>query len=151
MSREIRISWTGHSAEEMIETAAKVGVTINVINQEARTVKTGRRICGRFEPNGTMTYPAVTYYTVDNSTDFETATAAFEHTDKMATEVIRQAELSTGKRVEWTKVDGRWVIVGSDLVEGAEVTVTRANGTQSLETVKRIVGERDGLSLAEVY
>lgn len=60
----------------------------------------------------------------------------------------REAAIAKAAEIHWTKVGDAWGITGSGLVEGAEVTVTRRDGTTSTETVAHIISDIDGIQIA---
>jgi len=149
MSKNQRIGWTGHTSQELVAAGAAVGVDVHLVDEDYET-PVGTRIGGRFVQTGIdRGHRRYTY--VETAQDWQTVTDETARLDKQAAQVVRQAELIAGSRAEWTKEDDRWVVIGSGLAVGSEVTVTRANGSKSIETVKAIVGDRGGLTLAEVF
>jgi len=128
----------------MIDAAAVVGVEIKIVDEDYTTTS---RVFGTLSPYTEHRHYA--YVASGSPEDVESAVAEFARLDQKAAQVVREAEMVAGQRCEWTRQDGRWVIIGMGLVAGAEVVVSRANGTKSVETVKRIVGERGGMMLAE--
>jgi hypothetical protein len=60
------------------------------------------------------------------------------------------AYVETLTRVSFTKVDGEWGVKGRGLVSGAEVTVTKRDGSTKSVHVGRIVSDVDGVQVATI-
>lgn len=71
-------------------------------------------------------------------------------TDLAAKARMREAAIEAGKQIRWTKIGIGWGITGPGLVQGAQVTVTRRDGSTSTETVGMIISDVDGIQTARI-
>lgn len=128
-----------HNVTTEVHQLLAMGVTVDQLDE-----KFGAEICN-------IDYPDINGGWEINSRSTEARLTRWlaELQDKQ-TQTERAEDLAQGHLVEWRKVSGQWCIAGAGLVPGAMVTVTRRNGTESLEVVGRIVSENDGIVYATV-
>ena len=89
-------------------------------------------------------------FSKNNAGEWETSSNRNLYAIKHAVTELEMAK-KRATQITWAKLrDGSWGIAGRGLVEGAEVTVTRRNGSTSTEVVGQIIETRGDMQLARI-